>query len=184
MFRKKILFFLLLVSALTQAQTYIKTNAVTAFLLIPSVGIETPIGKKFTFQADVTASFWKSVNNAPLQFVIVIPEVRYHFKENTNGFYVGAHLGGSIFKLQKWDYTDTPYYQEGLNYLMGATIGYQFKISEKIALDIFAGGGSQQAFYKGYDAITHERVEHAQKYNKSGEWLPYRGGIMLCYKIN
>ena len=51
-------------------------------------------------------------------------------------------------------------------------------------LEVFIGGGSQQAFYKGYDAITGQRKEKAKNYNKSGEWLPYRGGIMICYKLN
>lgn len=184
MFQKRLLLLLLLISTVTQGQTYIKTNALTTFLLIPSIGIETPVGGKFTFQADVTASFWKSVNGKPFEFVMVIPELRYHFKENTNGFYVGAHLGGTVFNLQKWDYSKTNYYQKGVNYLAGATVGFQKEITKKLALDIFIGGGSQQAFYKGYNGITHVREDVAKKYNKSGEWLPYRGGIMLCYRIN
>ena len=184
MLQKKLFFFLLLISGITQGQTYIKANAVTTLALIPNFGIETPIAEKFTFQADVTASFWKSIKNGPFQFVLVIPEVRYHFNSNTNGFYVGGHIGGGTFKLQKWDYTNTLYYQKGINYVVGGTIGYQKEISKKLALDIFIGGGSQQAFYHGYYLDTNERYEGAQKYNKSGEWLPYRGGIMLCYKLD
>lgn len=184
MFSKKIFLFLLLVSSLTQGQTYIKANAATALFLIPNVGVETTLSKHFTFQVDVTASFWKSINNAPFQLVMLTPELRYHFNENTRGFYVGAHLGGSIFKLQKWNYSDTNDYQKGINYFAGATIGYQREISKKLALDFFLGGGTQQAFYKGYDLTTGVRYENVHKYNKSGEWLPYRGGIMLCYKLN
>jgi hypothetical protein len=104
MYPKKLLLLLLLISGITQGQTYVKFNTITVLAGIPNIGIETPIGKKFTFQADVTASFWKSFHNGPLQFVMVIPEVRYHLNENTKGFYIGAHLGGSIFKLQKWGY--------------------------------------------------------------------------------
>lgn len=184
MAQKKIVLFLLLFSAIAQGQTYIKANTVTSFVLIPNIGVETAIADKWSFQADVTASFWKSINNAPFQFVSLTPEVRYHFKENSNGFYVGGHIGGSIFKLQKWNYIDTDYYQKGVNYFIGATIGYQRAISKKLALDIFLGGGNQQAFYKGYYLNTDERYETAKKNNKSGEWLPYRGGIMICYKIN
>lgn len=46
---------------LSQSQTFIKVNAFTTLLTIPNVGIETSIGKKSTFQFDVTASFWKSI---------------------------------------------------------------------------------------------------------------------------
>jgi hypothetical protein len=165
-------------------QTYIKANAATALVLIPNVGIETSLSPKFTFQTDVMASFWKSFRGGPLQFVTVIPEIRYHFKENYKGFYCGANIGGGAFKLQKWNYAETKRYQEGYNYFIGATIGYQKKISDKIMLEVFLGGGNQQAFYKGYDANTGLRYETADNFNKSGEWIPYRGGFMVCYKLN
>ncbi|MEO8517281.1 MAG: DUF3575 domain-containing protein [Flavobacterium sp.] len=184
MFPKRIFLFLLLLTSFAQGQTYIKANAVTALVLIPNVGVETTLSKHFTFQVDITASFWKSINHGPFQLFMLTPELRYHFKESTKGFYIGAHLGGSIFKLQKWNYANSDDYQKGFNYFAGGTIGYQTAISKKLALDFFLGGGTQQAFYNGYYISTNERYEHVQKYNKSGEWLPYRGGVMICYKLN
>ena len=168
----------------TFSQNYIKVNAVTALVLVPNVGFETKISKHFSFHVDVNASFWKSINGQPFQFVMVIPEIRYHFKETFNGFYLGTHLGGSYFKLQKWGYTNTNIHQEGYNYLMGFTVGYQKKIGAKFMLEAFLGGGNQQAFYKGYNSETGLRSETAKNFNKSGEWLPYRGGIMICYQLN
>ena len=185
MFQKKHLFFLIIWSTFTYGQTYIQANTISTIVLIPNIGIETPISNKLTFQVDVVASFWKSINDAPYQFATLTPEIRYHFKENTNGFYVGAHIGGGIFKIQKWGgYAELNEYQKGFSYFVGATIGYQKKITEKIALDIFLGGGNHQAYYKGYIMGTDERYENAKDYNKSGEFLPYRGGIMFCYKLN
>ncbi|WP_394759094.1 DUF3575 domain-containing protein [Flavobacterium sp.] len=173
----------ILFSSLIHAQTYAKVNGIAALVLVPNIGIETPIAEKLTFQVDIAASFWKSANNAPLQFVIITPEIRYHFKENYKGFYIGTHLGGGTFKLQKWSYLYTNYYQKGYNYFIGGTVGYKKSISKKLLLDIFIGGGSQQAFYKGYYLDTNTRYETAEKYNKSGEFLLYRGGIMICYLI-
>ena len=40
-----------------------------------------------------------------------------------------------------------------------------------------------QSFYKGYDATTGERYDGAKKFNKSGEWLPYRGGISVILQL-
>jgi len=168
---------------LSQSQTFIKVNAFTTLLTIPNVGIETSIGKKSTFQFDVTASFWKSIKGNPRQFYLFIPEYRYHFKEKNNGFYVGAHIGATLFNFQKWNYINTNKYEEGLGYVMGVTIGYKAKINNKLHLDCFLGGGSHQGFYKGYIIGTKQRYEGAVKYNKSGEWLPYRGGIMLSYQL-
>ena len=97
----------------SQAQTYLKGNVFTTLLSVPNIGIETSIGKKSTFQFDVTASFWKSVKGNPRQFYLFIPEYRYHFKEKNNGFYVGAHIGATIFNFQKWNYLNTNKYEEG-----------------------------------------------------------------------
>jgi hypothetical protein len=165
------------------AQTVIKGNLVTALVAVPNFGIETKLSNKTSFQVDFTASFWKSVNNAPQEFGIIIPEFRYHTKEFGNGFFVGAHLGGSIFKVQKWNYANQDYYQKGFGILIGATIGYQFQVSDIFGLEVFIGGGSQQGFYKGYKISDNSRVDLANKYNKSGEVFPYRGGLMLVYKL-
>ena len=38
-------------------------------------------------------------------------------------------------------------------------------------------------YYKGYLLSTGERYDLAKEYNKSGELIPYRGGLMLVYKL-
>ena len=165
------------------SQTYVKVNALSTLLTVPNVGIETSLGDTSTFQFDITASFWESVNGKPNQFYIFIPEYRYHFHEKQNGFYVGAHIGASIFNFQKWNYINSNSYQKGFGYLIGATIGYKTKINERFVLDFFLGGGSSQGFYKGYNLETNIRYDKAKDYNKSGEWIPYRGGVMISYRI-
>ncbi len=182
--KKLLLIPMLLIVFYSDAQTYLKGNVFTTLLTIPNVGIETSIGKKTTFQFDITASLWKSIKGNPSQFYLFIPEYRYHFKEKNNGFYVGAHIGATLFNFQKWNYLNTNKYEEGLGYVMGITLGYKAKINEKLHLDCFLGGGSHQGFYKGYYIGTNQRYERAVNYNKSGEWLPYRGGVMLSYKLN
>jgi hypothetical protein len=182
--KKLFLLLVLLLSIQSQSQTYVKVNALTTLIAVPNVGIETSIGKKSTFQVDVLASFWKSINSLPSQFVTVTPEYRYHFNEKFNGFYTGVHVGGSIYKVSKGFHRQLNEYEKGVGYMIGATIGYQKEISKKILLEIFLGGGSHQGFYKGYNINTEERYDKAIKYNKSGEWLPYRGGVMISYRIN
>ena len=181
--KKLLLVSILFFSIHSQSQTYVKVNALTTLLGVPNIGLETSIGKKSTFQLDVLFSPWKSVDGKPLQFYIFIPEYRYHFKEKYNGFYVGAHIGATAFNFQKWNYLNTDKYEKGFGYVIGATIGYQVKINDKFVLDCFLGGGNQQGFYHGYYLSTGERYETAQHWNKSGEWLPYRGGVMVSYRI-
>ena len=177
-----VLFFL--ICEISLAQTYLKINGITALVLVPNMGFETKIAEKLTFQTDVSASFWKSVNGSPLKIVMIIPEIRYHFNEIFNGFYAGFHIGGGAFHLKKWDYALFNYDQKGYSYFVGGTIGYEKKLSDKFLLDFFIGGGNIQSFYKGYDLDSGLRYETAEGYNKSGEFLPYRGGIMICYKLD
>lgn len=182
--KKIFIFAFLIISIHSHSQTYVKANALSTMLTIPNIGIETSIGKKSTFQFDITASFWKSIQGKPAEFYIFIPEYRYHFHEKHNGFYVGGHIGATIFNFQKWNYLNSTMYEKGFGYLLGATIGYQTKINDKFMLDCFLGGGSNQGFYKGYYIGTDNRYEQAKDYNKSGEWIPYRGGVMVSYRIN
>ena len=181
--KKLFILVIIIFSIHSQAQTYIKVNAMTTLLTIPNVGIETSIGKKSTFEFDIMASFWNS-KKTPMQFYIFVPEYRYHFNGNYNGFYVGANVGATIFNFQKWNYLNTNLYEKGFGYLIGATIGYQKKINDRFLIDCFLGGGNSQGFYKGYYIGTNKRYEPAKNYNKSGEWLPYRGGVMISYRLN
>lgn len=183
--KKKFLLFVFLFSVQSQSQTFFKFNGATALAGIPNVGIETSIGEKTTFSFDVMASFWKSFDgHNPMEFYTFTPEVRYHFKEKYSGFYVGGHAGPDFYQIQKWNYFDTNMYEHGFGYRLGVTIGYNIKLNDKFLLDIFAGGGWHQGFYHGYyNDGTPRRYETAEHWNKSGEWLPYRGGVMISYKL-
>jgi hypothetical protein len=183
---KKTIIFLFILSINAHSQTYIKFNAFSALALVPNLGVETSIGQKTTFSFDVMASFWESFDGKkPMKFATYTPEIRYHFKEKYNGFYAGGHIGFDTYELQKWGYWDSNMYETGIGYRVGATIGYNKKLSDKFLLDIFIRGGWHQGFYKGhYNDGTPGSYETAKKYNKSGEWLPYGGGIMISYKLN
>ena len=164
-------------------QQRIHVNGATTLLGFPSVGYERPIGKYFSFHIDAIGSSFNRYHNMPLKFLIITPEVRYYPKATQTGFYVGGHIGGSTFHLQKYNYANSNSYQKGYNYMAGISIGYVYAVTEKFALEGFVGGGTIQSFYKGYDITTGLRYEDADKFNKSGEWLPYRGGVNLIWKI-
>lgn len=165
-----------------EAQSYIKFNGVTALLGVPSVGYERVTGERTSFQFDVTVSPWRSVGGAPLLFMMLVPEWRYHRKPGHTGLYVGAHLGATVFKVQKWNYRNTEFYQEGFGFILGGTVGYKKPLGDRWMLDTFFGGGTAQSLYKGYSMVTGERYDGAKLWNVSGEWVPYRGGVMIAYR--
>ncbi|MFC3158828.1 DUF3575 domain-containing protein [Chryseobacterium arachidis] len=152
-------------------------------------------------QGDVLISPWKSFAGHPLQYYSVSAEGRYYFDEAFKHWYLGANLGFSIFNVQKWNYWQDGYYQnhitkelfeysniyqKGFSFLAGITAGYQFRLAENWNMDIYGTIGTSQDFYKGYDRSTGKRYDNdgrSNAFNKSGEILPYRGGIMISYKL-
>jgi hypothetical protein len=181
--KRIIALFVIALTGLAQGQNRVNINAATTLLGFPSLGYETPVNKHFTFHIDAIGSPFNSYNDMPLRFLIITPEVRYYPSKDHRGFYAGVHIGGSAFKLQKYGYENSNLYQKGYNYMMGASFGYVYFITNMIALEAFLGGGSIQSFYKGYDTTTGERYDGAEKFNKSGEWLPYRGGISIIFQL-
>ncbi|NML72278.1 DUF3575 domain-containing protein [Chryseobacterium sp. RP-3-3] len=176
---------------------YIKGNALLAPIGIINIGMEKQLSKKITMQGDVLISPWKSFSGHELQYYSLSLEGRYYFNEAFSHWYVGANVGVSSFVLQKWNYwKEVPYindrnevflksnlYQKGYSFMIGITGGYQFKVSDRWNVDVYATVGSSSDFYKGYDRTTGQRYDVAQKFNKSGEILPYRGGVMISYKL-
>lgn len=182
-----------------QQSTYIKANALFLPIGMLNAGIETQLSKKFTFQTDIFISPWKSFAGKYAQVYMIGFDGRYYFKEAFKHFYVAANFSAARYKLQKWNYwSDTPYqytedspwyitsdlYQDGFSLMFGATVGYQFRLSENWNMDIYLGGGSSQDFYRGYHKDLGVRYDDPnRKWNKSGEWIPYRGGVMIAYKL-
>ena len=184
----------------TDKKTYIKGNALFIPIGIVNVGIEHQLKEKINIQGDVFISPWKSFAGHELQYYSASIEGRYYFKEAFNGWYLGANIGVSHFVLQKWNYwNDEPYYslineddvftksnlyQKGYSFLAGITAGYQFKLSDNWRMDIYGTIGTSQDFYKGYDRVSGKRYDESLNgYNKSGEIIPYRGGVMISYRL-
>jgi hypothetical protein len=183
---------------INEKKVYIKGNAAFIPLGIVNLALEHQLSKKITVQGDVLISPWKSFAGHELQYYSVSAEGRYYFNEAFRHFYLGANIAASSFVLQKWNYwSDGPYYndfgevfvtsnlyQKGYSLIFGITGGYQFKVSDRWNIDVYAAIGSSQDFYKGYDRTTGERYDKKDnKFNRSGEILPYRGGIMISYQL-
>ncbi len=189
------------VSSFAQVQVkndlYVKANAILLPIGVVNVALEKQISTKYTLQSDVLISPWKSFRGHELQYYSFSVEGRYYLKEAFKHLYFGVNFSTATFVLQKWSYwNDSIYtndnnesfilsnlYQKGFSFILGVTVGYQFKLSENFNMDVYATVGNSQDLYKGYDRTTGERYDVAKKINKSGEFLPYRGGIMISYNL-
>ncbi len=177
---------------------YIKGNALLLPVGVLNVGAEYQLSDKFTVQADALVSPWKSFAGHQAQLYSLVMEARYYFNSSFRNWYVGANLGGVRFIAQKWNhwggrpfqltptspiYNELDLYQDGFGVMIGATVGYQRQLSEKWNIDLFAGGGNLQSFYRGYHESLDVRYDEITGWNRSGEWVPYRGGVMISYKL-
>ncbi|MFC6268875.1 DUF3575 domain-containing protein [Frigoriflavimonas asaccharolytica] len=164
---------------------FVKGNLLLAPIGVINVGLEYQLSSKYTLQGDFLISPWKSISGNHAQIYFGNVEGRYYFKEAFQHWYVGLNAGSGLFDVTKYNYFDTSRYQKGIALTFGATVGYQFQWRENWNIDIFLGGGTVQSFYRGYEETptTLTRYDAAEKLNKSGEFLPYKGGIMISYKL-
>lgn len=198
-----ILIFSFIVLKLT-AQTELKINAAFLPLGMINIAAEKSLNKNFSLQAEAFVSPWKSFSGKNLQIYMGTLEGRYYFKEMMKGWHVGVYGSLAAYNLQKWNYFKakpilnddgtpllqpdgsvrmTERYQKGLAFIVGISGGYHFVINDKIGLDVYAGIGTTQSLYRGYFKDTNERYDGAAKWNKSGELIPTRGGLMVTYKL-
>ena len=175
------------------AQTELKFNLVTSLGLVPNIGIEVPLNETISYQLDTTASFWDSIDGSPYQFVQIFNEFRFYTNPNKRDFFIGPHIGYGMFTLRNPKFltniVDTAFkeegsYQSGRNTYYGLTIGKKFKLrNPKFGLELFIGFGSSQSNYKYYNGDEVRDFENDRAFSKSGEELPYKGGVMLTYKL-
>ena len=163
-----------------EAQTRIKTNALFWAVLAPNVSVETKIADNWTFEGDIFGAYWKSfIKEKPFKWAELLAGVRYYPKKEFKGFYFGPFAAGDAFIISKYNYSRDKV-QHGYGVAVGLTIGYQWKISKRWNMDCYIGGGWHHAWYWGEDRKNGGRYVD---WNKSGEWLPYRGAISFSYLL-
>lgn len=184
-----------------KGQTKVKLNTVSALVLVPNVGMELQLSSKIGFQLDVLGSFWDSVGEErdPYQLNQTFFELRKYSKSGLEGLFYGLHIGYGMFTIQKTNslviydpYQDPSTYsnqlgsfQSGRAGFYGITTGLNKRLNQSWSLELFIGGGLVQSNYKGYNGFYRVDVlpGDTREFNKSGEWVLYRGGLMIVYNI-
>lgn len=183
----------------TSKKTYLKANALFVPAGILNAGAEHQLSDKMTLQADVFISPWKSFAGHYLQIYMAGAEGRYYFNESFKKWYVGANFSTARYIIQKWnywgnglyrytpespEYRTSDLYQDGFSFMLGATVGYQMAIAPRWNIDLYMTAGTVQSFYKGFHKELGVRYDtDGRRYNRSGEFIPYRGGIMVAYQL-
>lgn len=192
---------LLMPGQAASAQAEVKFNAATALVLVPNFGVELHLTPGYTAQLDVLGSFWDSVgeDRDPYHINETFVEARKYSQDNNQGWFAGAHVGFGMFTIQKGNtpivydpysdgngFNNAPNtFQSGRAGFYGLSFGYKQSFGDRWAIEAFLGGGLVQSNYKGYSGFTRVDVlpGDTREFNRSGEWVLYRGGLMLTYRL-
>ena len=178
---KKLICLLILacgLSSFATAQTKIKTNGAYWLVGVLNLSAETRVSDHITINFDAVYSPWERFFGKPLKIMQLIPEARYYFRESYDGWYAGIYVAYHTFTMTKWDHWDLGEYQTGCGFAAGAVVGYAMDLSDRWSMDFYVGGGYQQSEYMTYGP------GYTVPWNRSAEWIPYKGGVAFAYKIN
>ena len=178
-------------------QIEVKANLLSALALSPNFGIEISVGEKESLQLDVLASFWNKLNNSktPLHLNQTFLEYRLYRKNDLSGMFIAPNIGYGMFNLKKPKFAiifdpygsssyDNNTYHTGRVAFYGLTIGYKKRLNKRISLELFLGGGYSMANYKAYrEDIRTDIRDNWRTFNRSGEFVFYKGGIMISYNF-
>lgn len=159
-----------------RAQTYVKLNGLYILAGVVNPSVEFPLSRKFSFNSEFVLSPWKSLGGKPFLFGIAMIEGRWHVKEVYKGWYFAGSVGFQVNKIQK----DDDKYSRGMGHIYGISAGHQWLLNERWMIEAFGGIGFQNTWYRGYDVHTHELITEL---NQSAEYLPYKVGFSIGYKI-
>lgn len=188
--KKIILALLLLYSIPSFSQTFIKYNIPLTVIGAVNPSIETRLTNRWTLDYSVLMTFRnETATKGPFRIFMMQPEARYYLKESFNGFFAGINTGYAMYRMTKpgWvgdgsgeEYKREHIYQVGWSIQAGITLGYQYHFCDKWMAEIFIGGGRQ---WSNYEAFYFPNGGRYVGFNGSAEWLPYKGGINIGYRL-
>lgn len=194
--KKVILVLFLMVTTIAKSSAQIaevKVNLASATIGIFNPSIELGFCENSAITMDYVGAYAKfDYLGTGMPFLLSMVNFGYrHYllNKNHNGLFLSGDLGLSNFKmiksialLLKNEY-DEKHYDVGHGTLLGVTAGYKLPIkSSRWLVEFSASFGWQLSWHEGY-VISDEGAKGSGEMSKSGEWLPYKGGIYLSYRL-
>ena len=180
------------------AQTYIKFNAPFAILGIINTQMEFTISNHSSISYDITYSPWQSFAGKHLNYGITTGEYRYYLKTTTNGWYLSANTGMTIFDIHRPQFFENGrifsrqnQYGKGFGVMTGLGIGWEHHLSDRWLIDICMAIDKIWSWYNRYEndgtiimhPQGHEHYEKPDPLNGSVEVMPIKIGVSFGYKV-
>ena len=164
-----------------------KINIALAAVAIANPAIEFSVSQRSAVQLEFFGSFHpRNFLGSGNPFIATVGYAEYHYyiRDNFKGFYFGGTMGCGNWKMNRSQIlvgygNPTGNYDLGYSLIMGLNLGYKFLIKERWGIDINLGGGWVHSLHESYN--KHGIL--VNKMNGSDEFLPFKGGIYISYRL-
>lgn len=162
----------------------VKTNLLYGITRTINIGGEARFGEKYSLDVSLNYNPWHLKEDKRFRHLLIQPELRYHFRDNTTGPYMGVHAIYTVFNVSKIHIPLTNKYlgdrYEGTGYGMGISGGYIVNLGDRWNLELSAGVGFAKLSYERFMPQKNGRILDVGKYNYLG---PTKVGITWVYLI-
>lgn len=166
-----------------------KVNVLLGCATIFNPAVEIGFGDMSAFQFEYMGAYAKEDflgRGGPFILNMAIAEYRAYLPgRDHKGFFAGLDMGLHQYKADKnvipfiANDHDEGVYDWGFGYLFGLNLGYKFLFNDRLGLELSAAIGWQHSQHEQYSADGIRR----HNMNASGEWTPYKGGVLLSYRF-
>ena len=170
-------------------QLHVKTNAIGLGLGIANLAVEVDICKHLSFTLPVYYSAWDYFKTTiKFRTLGIQPEVRYWFRPDNEGWFVGAHFGMAYYNIA-WngDYRYQDHDRETPAMGGGLAAGYRTHLSKnkKWKMEFSLGGGVYQLNYDKFHntPVTKEGLIVASSIKKT-YWGLDQASISIAYAFD
>ncbi|MDR2058469.1 MAG: DUF3575 domain-containing protein [Dysgonamonadaceae bacterium] len=159
----------------------IKTNLILLGAGLANIGIEHPLGDRFSVDLSFIYSPYTIKRDWKFRTLGIQPELRWWWKESMKGHFLGLH-GHLLYYNVAWDDLDRYQDREGRTPLWGAGLsyGYTLPVHKRWNLEFTIGAGYAHLIYDSF-----YNVGNGAKYSTDTKdyWGITRVGITLVYKL-
>ena len=174
----------------------LKTNLLFDAASLLNLGVEVPIGSRFSLAADVVFPWWRNRSkDVTIQMLGGTLEGRYWFgkraeREPMTGFFAGIYTGAGYFDFQLGTLTRGNGVQGNFYLLGGVSAGFAHRISNSLRLEYSIGAGYLRCDFQEYFSAKDTKfgdikaISYPWEAKRLSGFLPTKASVSLVWMIH
>ncbi|MGM9785797.1 MAG: DUF3575 domain-containing protein [Candidatus Cryptobacteroides sp.] len=174
----------------------IKTNLLFDAASLLNLGVEVPVGKRFSIAVDGYFPWWRNRSkDVTIQMLAADIEGRFWFgdrdlRKPMTGFFAGVYAGAGYFDFQLGKLTGSNGIQGDFFLTAGISAGYAHRISDHLRLEYSLGIGYIQCNFREYVSIKDTKygdikaILYPWEVKRVSGVLPTKASISLVWMLS